>query len=70
MQQQSPDDFEMACAFDEALRADGLRIPGTHGAVYVHRSAVPLRLVDFSTAEDYGQQNLFARKECAGVCGV
>lgn len=70
MREREPDDFQAAIAFDDALRAEGKRIPGTQGHAYVHRSAVPLRLVNFDNAEDEGQQNLFAREECAGVCGV
>lgn len=70
MQEHAPEDFEAACVFDEALRADGKRLPGTFGSAYVHRSAIPLRLVDFSTSEDHGQMNMFAEKECAGMCGV
>ena len=61
---------EPSVAFDDALRAQDQHIPGTHGRAYVHRSAIPLRLVDFGTPEDAGQQNLFAREECAGVCGT
>lgn len=70
MRDEHPTDFAVACAFDEALRADGKRIPGTFGDAYVHRSAIPLRLVDFDNAEDKGQMNLFAEKECTGMCGV
>ena len=70
MRDQHPDDFAEALTFDEALRAQDQHIPGTHGLAYVHRSAIPLRLVNFDTPEDAGQQNLFAREECAGVCGT
>lgn len=54
-----------AVAFDAAIR----HAKGTTGAVYLHRSLVPLPEVDLSTAEERGQLSLFGN-ECAGLCGV
>ena len=62
----SPEEFKEACQFDEAIRNRG----GMRGQIFVHRSAKPLREVDFSTPEDHGQQNMFRDNECAGMCGV
>lgn len=57
-----PVDFDRAVAFDEAIREHS---KDSSRKVYLHRSLVPLRLVDFSTA----QQDLFGN-ECSGSCGV
>jgi hypothetical protein len=62
----SPEEFEEACQFDEAIRERG----GMRGDIFVHRSGRPLRLVDLSTPEDHGQQNMWRDAECAGMCGV
>lgn len=40
-----------------------------NGKQYMHRSAKPIELVDFSTAEERGQTNLF-ENECEGMCGL
>jgi 3'-phosphoadenosine 5'-phosphosulfate sulfotransferase (PAPS reductase)/FAD synthetase len=66
MKMNSPEEFEEACQFDEAIRERG----GMRGDIFVHSSCKPLRECDFSTAEDHGQQNLFRDLECAGICGV
>ncbi len=63
---QHPAEFAQAVAVDEAIRQG---VFNTTGPVFLHRSLVPLRDVDFSSAEDRGQGNLFA-DECEGVCGV
>lgn len=55
-----------AVGVDQAIRT-GLR--GIRGAVYLHRSAVPLDQVDLSTAAEHGQLDLFGN-ECEGLCGV
>jgi hypothetical protein len=55
-----------AVEIDRSIRS-GLR--GIRGEVFLHRSAVPLDEVDFTTAEDLGQLDLFAN-ECEGMCGV
>jgi hypothetical protein len=70
MKRDDPASFADAVAVDEAIR------PGIAGPKrpegeqwFVHRSRIPLRLVDFSTAEDLGQINMF-NDECEGMCGV
>tara|TARA_R110000744_G_scaffold91925_2_gene178192 strand:- start:885 stop:1739 length:855 start_codon:yes stop_codon:yes gene_type:complete len=65
-----PDEFEEACQVDEKLRdADGR----FHGSRFLHAKRVPLREVDFSTAEEKGQGQLFddlMLNECEGMCGL
>lgn len=68
MKRARPDEFAQAVAFDNALRRDG-GPRGVSSESYVHRSLRPLEDVDFSNAEDMGQQNMFAN-ECEGMCGV
>jgi hypothetical protein len=70
MKLNDPESFAEAVEVDEAIR------PGIAGpkrpdgeAWYLHRQRIPLRLVDFSNAEDRGQTNLF-NEECEGMCGV
>jgi hypothetical protein len=60
----APDEFAEAVSIDRAIRHSRSR-----GTLYLHRSCVPLDEVDFSTAEDRGQLNLFIN-ECAGLCGT
>jgi hypothetical protein len=40
-----------------------------HGKRFLHADRIPLRKVDFRTAEDRGQLNMF-NNECEGMCGV
>ena len=61
-----PDEFQRAVAFDRRVRT-GLK--GVTQTAYVHRSLQPLDEVDFSSAEDLGQVNMF-ENECEGLCGV
>lgn len=61
LKQTSPEEFEEACAFDEAIR----KRTGLRGDLYIHRSRTPLRGVDFT---EY-QPSLFD-DECAGMCGM
>ena len=61
-----PDDFAAAVAFDHAIRDQRSQ---RDQAVFVHRSCVPLDMVDLRTAADHGQTSMFD-EECSGVCGV
>lgn len=61
------DSFERACKFDDAIRVPHI---GFEGTAYVHRSRVPLREADLSTAEDEGQGLLGFIEECSGSCGT
>lgn len=61
-----PDDFADAVSIDQLIRA-GVR--GTTQQLYLHRSLKPLDEIDFRTAEDAGQVDMF-NNECEGMCGV
>jgi hypothetical protein len=61
-----PADFAKAVQFDSDIRAGGRAMVGE---VFLHRSLIPLGEVDFSSAEDRGQLNMFIN-ECEGMCGV
>lgn len=63
-------------SFADAVGVDHAIRPGMPGPKrprneewFVHRSRKPLDEVDFSTAEERGQGNLFLN-ECEGMCGV
>ena len=66
MKEQSPAEWDEAVEFDRQIRT-GLR--GVEQEAYIHRSLQPLDQVDFSSAEDRGQVNMF-NMECEGMCGV
>ncbi len=70
MRDNDPPAFSDACEVDRIIRPG---MPGPNRprgeAWFVHRSLTPLDEVDFSTAEDRGQGNLFLN-ECEGMCGV
>jgi hypothetical protein len=55
-----------AVAVDRAVRT-GFR--GIRGEVFLHRTAMPLEEIDFSTPTDHGQLDLWPN-ECEGLCGV
>jgi hypothetical protein len=64
-----PEAWAEALEVDTAIRAG---MPGPSRPIgepwFIHRSRVPLGEVDFSTAEERGQQNLWGN-ECEGMCG-
>lgn len=59
-----PEEWEEAVEFDAAIR----QLPRIEGDAFLHRSLVPLPMVDLSTPEDRGQQSF--DEECEGMCGV
>jgi hypothetical protein len=61
----TPEEFADAVEVDRAIRNQ----PGFKSQQFMHRSLKPLDEVDFSTAEERGQLNLFLN-ECEGMCGV
>jgi hypothetical protein len=61
----TPEEFADAVFIDKAIRNQ----PGFRGQQYMHRSLKPLDEVDFSTAEERGQLNMFVN-DCEGMCGV
>ena len=61
----SAEEFANAVEVDLAIRNQ----PKMKFQQFMHRSMKPLSQVDFSTAEERGQLNLFLN-ECEGMCGV
>jgi hypothetical protein len=61
----TPEEFADAVEVDKAIRNQ----PKIRGQQFMHAKRIPLDQVDFSTAEDRGQLNLFIN-ECEGMCGV
>ena len=61
----TPEEFSDAVEVDRAIRVKH----GMRGHQFMHRSLKPLDQVDFSTAEERGQLNMFLN-ECEGMCGV
>jgi hypothetical protein len=73
MKKTEPEAFADAVTIDSAIR-NGVKDrtnkkPLSPAQWFVHRSLLPLADVDFSTAEDRGQLNMFIN-ECEGMCGV
>lgn len=66
MRDNDADAWADAVDLDRTIRT-GFR--GIHGEVYLHRSAVPLDVVDLTTDADRGQLDLWPN-ECEGMCGV
>jgi hypothetical protein len=56
-----------AVEIDRRMRENGPQ-RGMTNLEYMHRSCVPLDLVDLSTLEDHGQISFL--DECDGMCGV
>lgn len=68
---EEPEAFAAAVKFEGELQrgkaaSDNMRV---RVVPFLHRSLRPLDKVDFSTAEDNGQQRMFGN-ECDGMCGV
>ena len=61
----SPDEWQEAVEFDEAIRHWG----GMRGEVYLHSARIPLAEVDLTTDVERGQLLLW-QDECMGMCGV
>jgi hypothetical protein len=63
----SPDEFEDACKFDDAIR----RFPGMKVDQFLHRSLVPLRQIKEFAHEKQGRmfEDAFGN-ECEGMCGL
>ncbi len=59
------DEWSDAVAFDAAIR----RLPRVIGETFLHRSRIPLPMVDLSTERERGQMEMWG-DECSGQCGV
>lgn len=64
-----PEAFMKAVKFEKELQFNKQLSTCFNPIPFLHRSLKPLDTVDFSTAEDRGQINLFGN-ECEGMCGV
>ena len=70
MKDNDPQAWNQAVAVDRHIRTSSASdTRGMTASLYLHRSMMPLEDVDFSTAEERGQINLF-ENECEGMCGV
>lgn len=63
-----PEEFTKAVAFERHIQT-ARESDNFKSTVYLHSSLKPLDEIDFSSAEDLGQMNLFGN-ECEGMCGV
>jgi len=66
LKQTSPEEFEDACQFDEAIRRSGRMVADQ----FLHRSLKPLRQVDFMHERQGAMFEDGFGNECDGVCGV
>ncbi len=72
LKSEEPEEFMKAVEVERLLQQAQASVTTKdrmHGTVFLHRSLVPLRQVDFSTEEERGQVNMF-QNDCSGVCGV
>lgn len=68
MKENQPAEWTETVAFDRAIRRG---LPGVKGEAFVHRSLIPLDLVDLRAPSERGQQSLPGfDDECSGHCGV
>ena len=66
---EAPDEFAAAAEFESSLQQIKALSDNADSIPFLHKSCVPLREIDFASAEDRGQTNLF-NNECEGMCGV
>ena len=69
LRDEEPEDFKAAIQFEKDLQRVAAEAINLRGKPFLHGSLKPLDEVDFSTAEDHGQQLLFGN-DCEGMCGV
>lgn len=68
MKQSQRGEWEETVQFDRVIRRG---LPGVKGEAFVHRSLVPLDMVDLRTDNERGQLHLPGFDlECSGHCGV
>lgn len=63
---ESPVEFEWACQVDEKIRHN----PKLDSEVFVHRSCIPLRDVEFKPKHGEFDDTDHFNNECEGICGV
>lgn len=69
LQKDEPDEFSAAAEFERRLQNVKARSDNMGSRPFLHRSLKPLDQIDFSTAEERGQADLWGN-ECEGMCGV
>ena len=72
LKSEEPEEFMKAVEVERLLQQAQASVTTKdrmHGTVFLHRSLVPLRQVDFSTEEERGQVNMF-QNDCSGMCGT
>lgn len=69
---ESPEDWERACEIDDAIRdKTSVCNQGLRATQYVHRSCVPLRLVELNPKPPSRQGKIdFSTFDCEGMCGL
>jgi hypothetical protein len=69
MAREEPKEFAEACKVDEQLRLPGtVANRGTDKPMYLHRSCIPLKMVDFDSLPPQ-QLDGFTLYDCSGACG-
>jgi hypothetical protein len=69
MKQEEPTEFKEACDLDDKLREPGTVCNrGMDNPMYLHRSCIPLKLVDFDNLPPQ-QLDGFTLYDCSGACG-
>lgn len=66
---EEPAAFAQAVEFERQLQSAKARSDNMESRPFLHRSTKNLDLIDFSSAEDRGQADLWGN-ECEGMCGV
>lgn len=69
LKNEEPEEFAAAVEFERRLQEIKSSTGKFKAVPFLHRSLIPLDKIDFSSAEDRGQLNLFLN-ECEGMCGV
>lgn len=68
MKRDSPKEWKETVSFDRAIRKG---LPGVKGEAFLHRSLIPLEIVDLRSETARGQTQLPGfEDECSGHCGV
>jgi hypothetical protein len=73
LKQDEPDEFDRAIRFEKALQNAKRKSDFNQPVPFLHRSAIPLSAVDFSTDVDRGQLTMWDDNwtgECEGMCGL
>jgi hypothetical protein len=73
LQEDEPEAFRDACAYERNLQAAYARVPSIRGVPYLHKSCVPLDSVQFlrrAVRMKHTQTNMNFGNECLGLCGT